>query len=565
MIDANRFDQLIDGWSPRLQKAFLKAVYQTRDDVQIGLVAELLEKGDIDGALRAVGLDPVAFNDFDQTISDAYADGGRFTTDGLPALRQPSGHRLEIRFNVRNPRAEADLRQHSSNLVTEIVADQRQMVRQVLTAAMEAGENLRTVALDIAGRINAATGKREGGLLGLTSSQEQWVRSFKARLASGDPAEMRAALGMTLRDKRFDRTVEKAIREERPVPAELLSKMVAAYKNRALRYRGEAIGRTEAMWALHKGAVEAAQQAIDAGQVQESAVQKVWHSAADNRVRETHRALNSDKVGFRAEFVSPSGARLLYPGDPGGGAAEVVACRCWMDLRVDFLSVAGAGLSEPGGGGSGGRRGGASGRPPKPPSQSPKPDRYQLDEAAKAYVLLRGLADGKEHLAGYDLDTAEPIEAVDSLRRDFVGFPPDLIRLIEDPGKRIVLHHNHPSGTSLSRKDLQMLVAYRGMHEVFAHGHDGSEYRAAAKGKADFDLYNRIAVKVFDQMRGEGRAGRLDIGDAQQVFGHVVNSIFASLGYIDYTARLEGKSFAAYSGSRPLFEALISSVAKDLK
>ncbi|SHG79697.1 Phage Mu protein F like protein [Kaistia soli DSM 19436] len=539
-MDANRFDQLVEGWRPRLQKAFLDAVYQLRDDVQIGLVGELLEKGDVDGALRAVGLDPLAFRDLDQAIADAYADGGDFTTKGLPPLRQPSGHRIDIRFDVRNQRAEDDLRRHSSRLITEIIADQREMVRQVLTASMEASENPRTVALNIAGRVNAATGKREGGILGLTSSQEQWVRSFQARLASGNPTEMRAATAMTLRDKRFDRTIEKAIREEKPIPAEALAKMVAAYRNRALRYRGEAIGRTEAMTALHKGAMEAARQAIEAGQVQEGAVRKVWHSASDSRVRDTHRILNGKKVGFRAEFVSPSGAKLQYPGDPAGGPAEVVNCRCWMDVKVDYL----AGVT---------------------PS-APKPfQRGTLDAAAKDYVVSKGRADGKEHLAGYDLDSGEPVETIDSDQSNFVGFTPALTKLLNSPAKRIVLHHNHPSSTSLSRGDIAMMLRFPGMDEVFAHGHDGSEYRAKVKTKFGIEVYDAVQQKVFAEMAVQGRAGLLDLATAGQVVQHVISTIMARRGYLDYAARLLGKSAEAYEARRAYFDDLVDRLAGSLE
>lgn len=331
---ANRLDQLIEEWAPRLKKAFLEAFAAIRDRILVGFIVERLEKGDIDGALKGVGIDPVAFRGFDGAIAQAFESGGNFIVDGLPSLREPDGHRLAIRFDARNLRAEMWLKTHSSRLVTDIVADQRTAIRTALTAGMEAGNAPRDVALDLVGRVSPVTGKREGGVIGLTASQEAWARNYAAELVAGDPK----ALTRALRDKRFDRTVTKAIKEGRPIPAEAIQKMVAAYRTRALRYRAETIGRTEAMTSLHQAQNEAMEQGIEAGQVQESAVTKKWHSAGDGRVRDTHRSLNGQQVGFRDQFASPSGARLRFPGDPSAPASETTQCRCWMETKVDFLA-----------------------------------------------------------------------------------------------------------------------------------------------------------------------------------------------------------------------------------
>lgn len=340
MAEPNRrLADLIDDWEPKLRDAFLQAVSRITDSVVVSRIADKLERGDIEGALAAVNIDPLAFRALDAQISLAYEDGGDFVVPRIPALREPSGDVLKVLFDVRNPRAENWLRERSSSLITEIVEDQRVAVRQHLMAGMEAGLNPRTVALDLVGRKNPATGRREGGVVGLTSSQEGWSRRFAERLASGDPEALKAALRMELRDKRFDGTVLKAIREGKPIPADKRVAMVAAYRDKALKLRGDTIGRTEAMRALHAAQEEAFQQAIDAGQVVEARVYKFWRSAGDFRVRHTHRSMNGQKVAFRAEFVSPSGARLRYPGDERAPASETVMCRCWMECKISYLSA----------------------------------------------------------------------------------------------------------------------------------------------------------------------------------------------------------------------------------
>jgi hypothetical protein len=330
---ANSWEAFIASWEKPLRDAFLDGVYRTRDAAQISIIAERLDRGDIEGALQAVGIDATRFRELDAKLAEAFAAGGRYSEGRIPAIRGADGLRLEILFDIRNPRAEAWLRSHSSNLIRQITDDQRSMIRAALVQGMEEGRNPRDVALDLAGRLNRATGRREGGMIGLTATQQEWARNYARELATGDPK----AIERLLRDKRFDPLIRRAIKEKRGLTQAEALPVFRSYLNRALRFRGEAIARTEAMAALHQSAQEAMQQAIDAGQVNEAAVTKVWHSAGDKRVRETHKAMDGQRVGYRADFVSPSGARLRYPGDPSAPAGEVINCRCWADYSVDFL------------------------------------------------------------------------------------------------------------------------------------------------------------------------------------------------------------------------------------
>lgn len=55
--------------------------------------------------------------------------------------------------------------------------------------------------------------------------------------------------------------------------------------------------------------------------------QQEWLSARDERVRETHAVADGQVVGLD-EMFDIGGARLAYPGDPDGPAAECVNCRC---------------------------------------------------------------------------------------------------------------------------------------------------------------------------------------------------------------------------------------------
>jgi hypothetical protein len=334
MLMANRIDQLLDQFDATLRKAFSDAVYNLRDQAQLDQIVRMLERGDVDGALRAVGLDPVSLRTWEQRFEEAFEQGGRFTVQQLPITRAPSGLQMIVQFNVRNPSAETWLRSHSSQFIREIIDDQRNMIRSYLSNGMQKGLNPRTVALDLVGRISRETGRREGGTIGLTSSQEGWVRAFANELEN-DPL---SAMRRSLRDKRFDAALRRAAESGQPVPAELRAKMLTAYRNRALRYRAEAIARTEAMAALHQAQEEAIKQAIDGGAIESTAVQFVWKTARDTRVRDSHASMDGQARKRGELFTTGAGAHLRYPGDPDGPASEIINCRCFREPKVDFLS-----------------------------------------------------------------------------------------------------------------------------------------------------------------------------------------------------------------------------------
>lgn len=333
------FDALAERYGREVAAAFLAAVDAIRAGAELQRVTAAIEAGQIEEALAALNIDAAAYEDLLDAIRNAQTEGGRAAIEDFPK-RQADGTALVVRFSGRNPSAEQWLRDHSSQLITRITEDQRAAARAALRDSMEAGVNPRTAALRIVGTLNRATGKREGGILGLSVPQEGHVRNARAELTSGDPRALQAYLGRKQRDKRFDRTIERAIREETAPPAATIRKAIAAYESRLLKLRGDTIGRVEALSALQAAKHEAYRQAIESGQVAESAVRKVWRSAGDFRVRHTHRALNGDSVAFREPFVTRSGAMMRFPMDTtlGAGAGEIINCRCDVEYRIDFLS-----------------------------------------------------------------------------------------------------------------------------------------------------------------------------------------------------------------------------------
>jgi hypothetical protein len=332
------FDELLDLYDPKLAAAFRESIEGIKSSIVIARVIERLERGDINGAIEAMELDREAFAALEIALQEAFNAGGVNVVEELPT-KGPDGARVIWRFGVRNPEAERLLRELSSTMVTYITEDQRQGVRMALESGLARGLNPRATALDVIGRQSRITGRREGGIIGLTTRQIEFIERARQNLASGDPVLMRKYLELQTRDKRFDRTVAKAIREEKPVDAAVLQKIISRLNDNNLRLRGENIARTETMMALGSARDEVIRQQIAGGKVEAQDITKVWRSAGDSRVRHTHRALNGKGIGIDEMFLSPSGAMLRYPGDPMAPINETSGCRCRVQYKVDYIGA----------------------------------------------------------------------------------------------------------------------------------------------------------------------------------------------------------------------------------
>jgi uncharacterized protein with gpF-like domain len=83
------------------------------------------------------------------------------------------------------------------------------------------------------------------------------------------------------------------------------------------RYQAQRIARTETTTAMNNAMVVA-------GDESRLILNKVWLTAGDGEVRDSHAAL--DGVSIPKDDFFENG--LQYPGDPTGDAAEVINCRC---------------------------------------------------------------------------------------------------------------------------------------------------------------------------------------------------------------------------------------------
>src|SRR5262249_18375730 len=208
---SDEIETLLGRVEANLRRAFMESVYEIRDRAQVERVADRLRQGDVEGALRALYLNPDAYQRLDRAIRDTYISGGNRAVADMQPVRDREAGKLVIRFATRNPSAEAWLADRSSSRIVEITDDQREAVRQAMRRGMEAGHTPRGTAIDIGGQRDPQTGRRQGGIIGLTTQQEGYVARARGELASGEAEQMRRYLGRARRDRSFDPVVRTAI------------------------------------------------------------------------------------------------------------------------------------------------------------------------------------------------------------------------------------------------------------------------------------------------------------------------------------------------------------------
>lgn len=319
---------------PEIQQLFIDSIQNVVDDAQIEEMIEAIENNDIDALYEASGFTPVYLNRFIDSIEDIYETAGTMTVENWPK-------RLRAVFNIRNEAVERDLKTYSSNFVSNITDEVKDNLRQILAEGEARGYNPRKTALDIVGRVNSSTMKREGGILGLSSNQTKWVINARRYLENLD----KRYFDLTLRDKRFDSIVKKAIENGKKLTNSDIERLITAYEKKALKWRADAIARTEVMQSINRAEYASLAQNIENGKIKKEAVTKWWSDTHDSRTRLSHVALglkyNEDnQIPFDEPFVTNTGSKLMYPGDTSLGAdlREIIHCRCKAEYNVDFLA-----------------------------------------------------------------------------------------------------------------------------------------------------------------------------------------------------------------------------------
>jgi hypothetical protein len=190
--------------------------------------------------------------------------------------------------------------------------------------------------------------------------------------------------------------------------------------------------------------------------------------------------------------------------------------------------------------------GGALGEPEAP---------FQAGAIGQQDVLNHGRSTGNERYVAYDQHGEIVSQANGDTRT--VDFTPELKAMIFDPRSDVVIHHNHPSGRSLSRADI-VALAYPGLRAIWATGHNANVYRAelTPEFKAlGYDplvtndrlkiLYGAADNAIYMNVRQATVDGHLTVDEANDVYGHLVNLVLRDAGVLDYQTNYDPRDLIA--------------------
>lgn len=312
------YDRLVEKSGKAVADAFLQAVQSRATSVSVRELADAIERGDLATVERLLDFERGALFPFTEALRSAYVEGA------LSAGRMVAG---AFAFDGRNPRAEAFMARQGGELVTRISAEQRALIRTALQQRIETGESGAKTALRLVGKVNRATGQREGGIIGLTEPQAQWARNAEIELQELD-ANYFTRKG---RDKRLDPMIRRAMKDGKPLAQADIDRAVGKYKATLLRQRGELIARTESHKATSAGQWEAFSQLVEQG----ATVTKRWVRSFSREPRLDHAALSlAPSRPLNVPFVTADGVQMRYPHDETAPPSEVLNCRCSVYYRV---------------------------------------------------------------------------------------------------------------------------------------------------------------------------------------------------------------------------------------
>ncbi len=299
---------------PRLRAAFLRAVEALKGTLSEDALAKALATGDVDQALAVLGLDKRLVKLLN---GDGLPDGVESLRSALQATAMegaaaavralPSRVGLSLSFDLKSLEAQSFLESYAFPLIRELSDRTREGIRGVILDAFKQGGHPYEQARSIK------------TFIGLTKTQSAAVANYRAALSSS--STLGSTLDRALRDARFDGSVRSAVRNNSGLSAAQVDKMTARYSERYLKYRAEAIARTESIRASNTGQAAVWAKAVKQGLLPRDQ-EREWEVSGDDRTCEICLGLDGVRVGLDEEFAPG----IMQPPDPH------TTCRCTTKL-----------------------------------------------------------------------------------------------------------------------------------------------------------------------------------------------------------------------------------------
>lgn len=478
---------------PMLERAFLRMRAELRREAEVAFRFEI--PGLRAAASSAGATSPAA-------VSAAFAPGG------------------SISFNVLNPRVATALSNLDRNILRAVQDDLKGVVVDHLQAALAAGVPTS----------QAARSLRD--VIGLTPTQAKHVRNFRDRLERAgrlSPGE-KSPLEYGLRDRRFDRTVRKALAGKEALTPAQVDRMVEAYRAKYVAWHGNTVARTAVLNAFTQGQKAAIGSAADSGLMPANRMTKRWVTVGDARVRPEHVEMDGETVPLDGLFSN------------GLDVPNEWNCRCRIRYELTPLATPvrprrGAVPAAPAPNAAPApaprprtvpRRapGPAAAAPTPAPAPAPAPGPYQSPWGpGRSRALDDSIRTAERRIRNEAIEEAHVVAADGSVllakggTKSQVAFTTAEVQLM----KNATLTHNHPAGSwGFSDADVNIAIA-ADMAEMRSVTRD-RQVSSLLRPPGGWGVSPTEAVRVFNETSRQiasaigplVQAGRITVAEAQQ-------------------------------------------------
>ncbi len=308
--EEDRLNALFDNSEARFVRVINQAVAVAKDDKTLRELIVLLEAGRIEEAADEAAR--IVSDAINEEYENSFIGSGKATSAIIGGVIG-----AVVGFKVGEMATANILISARFRIEDEYREQQRRATRFAMSEGLARGLSPQQAAQEY---INS---------VGLTANQIEAVNNYRRLLEKQSAGAMRR----TLRDRRFDRTVQRAVDDKEPLTKKQIERMVSRYRAKYLRYRARTISRTEALTSINQANNEAYRQAVEGGFLTPDQIRREWVTRLDAAVRDSHMPLHGEVRNFGEAFETILGP-LRFPGDPQGSAANVINCRCSLSITI---------------------------------------------------------------------------------------------------------------------------------------------------------------------------------------------------------------------------------------
>lgn len=269
---------------PTMARAWRKYFQLLADEMGTKRAAELIATRRIEELLNDETLQRITAP-LREELQASMKEGFRLTLpdiSGAVLKNQP-----QIFFDVLNPRVTRAIEGLESRTLDTLKENARQVLRETVSAGLKRGEHPNAISREL----------RQ--VIGLSEQQARFVRNMGDDLDALDERYFTRSL----RDKRYDATVRKAIRDGKSLTGAQRETITGAYARKYTKYNAELNTRAATLDSYRLAQWEAYASAQDRGIYEPGELQKVWiHFDPQDHPREDHKAWHGTTVAFNEPF-----------------------------------------------------------------------------------------------------------------------------------------------------------------------------------------------------------------------------------------------------------------------